>query len=126
MTVSQSESAVTIEFPENLLGTQVTEIEAYAALYAIGGYTYNNLVQELDSEVCNSVDKNNEETDSEPDEEGDGIDADKKINEEELISKKSPYEQKFIKEFRQLFSETLNPLRYLRCPPMKIKLKQAL
>merc|ERR1712041_36552 len=46
--------------------------------------------------------------------------------EEELISKKSPYEQRFIKEFRQLFSETLNPSRYLKCPPMKIKLRQAL
>ena len=59
------------------------------------------------------VKKDGEETDFEPDGEDDGIDTDKKIDEEELISKKSPYEQKFIKEFRQLFSETLNPLRSL-------------
>ena len=117
VTVNQGESAVIIEYPENLLETQVTEIEAYAALYAIGGYTYDNLVQELDDEVCNSVEKDGEETDSEPDGEDDGIDTDKKIDEEELISKKSPYEQKFIREFRQLFSETLNPSRYLRFPP---------
>ena len=43
-----------------------------------------------------------------------------------MINKKSPYEQKFIREFRELFSETLNLSRYLKCPPMKIKLRQAL
>ena len=48
------------------------------------------------------------------------------MDEDELISKKSPYEQKFIREFRQLFSETLNPSRYLCCPPLRIKLRQAL
>ena len=125
VTVNQGESAVTIEYPKDLSEMQVTEIEVYAALFAIGGYTYDNLVQEPNDEVCNSVKKDNEETDSEPDEEDNGIDTDKKVNEEELISKKSPYQQRFIREFRQLFSETLNPSRYLRCPPMKIKLKQA-
>ena len=123
--MSQSESAVAIEFPENFLEAQVTEIEAYAALYAIGGYTFNNLIQE-DSETCNSVNTNATEEDSDPEEEDDGIASDKAIDEEELIKTKSPYEQKFIREFRQLFSETLNPSRYLKCPPMKIKLKQAL
>ena len=76
--------------------------------------------------MCNSVKKDDEETDSEPDKEDDGIDTNTKVDEEELISKKSPYKQRFIREFRQLFSETLNPSRYLRCPPMKIKLRQAL
>ena len=125
VTVSQSESAVAIEFPEDFLEAQVTEIEAYAALYAIGGYTFDNLVQE-DSETCNSANTDATEEDSDPEEEDDGIAPDKAINEEELIKTKSPYEQKFIREFRQLFSETLNPSRYLKCPPMKIKLKQAL
>ena len=42
-----------------------------------------------------------------------------------MINQKSPYEQKFIREHRELFSESLNLSRYLKCPPMKIKLKQA-
>ena len=46
ITVNQGESAITIEYPEDLSDTQVTEAEAYAALYALGGYTYNNLVHE--------------------------------------------------------------------------------
>ena len=48
------------------------------------------------------------------------------MDEETLIKQKTPYEQKFIREHRALFSETLNPSRYLKCPPMKIKLKQSL
>ena len=51
---------------------------------------------------------------------------DRNVDEEALIKQKSPYEQKFIREHRELFSKTLNPSRYLRCPPMKIKLKQSL
>ena len=43
-----------------------------------------------------------------------------------MIRHKSPYEQKFIRDHRSLFSETLKPSRFLCCPPMKIKLKQAL
>ena len=43
-----------------------------------------------------------------------------------LINQKSLYEQKFIREHRQLFSESLKPSRYLKCPLMKIKLRQAL
>ena len=46
ITVNQGESAITIEYPEDLSDTQVTEVEAYAALFAIGGYTYDNLMQE--------------------------------------------------------------------------------
>ena len=125
VTVSQSESEVGIEFPEDFLETQVAEIEAYAALYALGGYTFDNLVQE-DNEMCNSATTDAAEEDSDKEEEDDGIAEEKAIDEEELIKMKSPYEQKFIREFRQLFSETLNPSRYLKCPPMKIKLKQAL
>ena len=51
---------------------------------------------------------------------------DKDIFEESLIKQKAPNEQKFIREHRGLFSETLNPSRYLKYPPMKIKLKQSL
>ena len=37
--VSQCESAVTMELPEELSDEQAIEAEAYAALYALGGYT---------------------------------------------------------------------------------------
>ena len=91
VTINQGESAITIEYPKDLSDVQVTEVEAYAALFAIGGYTYDNLVQEPPDEVCNSAEKDDKETDSEHDEEDDGIDADTKVDEEELIGKKSPY-----------------------------------
>ena len=42
--VNQYESAITMECPENLSDDQVIEAEAYAALYALGGYMYNNMV----------------------------------------------------------------------------------
>merc|ERR1712089_90530 len=125
VTVSQSESEVGIEFPEDFLEAQIAEIEAYAALYALGSYTFDNLVEE-DNEMCNSATTEAAEEDSDKEEEDDGIAEEKAVDEEELIKMKSPYEQKFIREFRQLFSKTLNPSRYLKCPPMKIKLKQAL
>ena len=48
-----------------------------------------------------------------------------KVDEEALIRQKSPYVQKFIRDHKSLFSETLKPSRFLHCPPMKIKLKQA-
>ena len=62
------------------------------------------------------------------DEEGeDGInEMERDVDEETLIQQKSPYEQKVIREHRQLFSESLDLSRYLKCPPMKIKLKQSL
>ena len=101
------------------------EVEAYAALYALGGYTFENIVEE-NYEMCNSAVTEATEENSDKEGEDDGIAEEKKIDEEELINTKSKYEQKFIREFRQLFSETLNPSRYLKCPPMKIKLKQAL
>ena len=44
--VSQGESVVTLEIPDEIPDNQTTEAEAYAALYAVGGYTYNNVVHE--------------------------------------------------------------------------------
>ena len=85
----------------------------YAALYALGGYTYNNLAHEAPEEICNVAESGDKEDGSELDDRFDEVDTDHKVDEEELISRKSPYEQKFIREFRKLFSETLNPSRYL-------------
>ena len=58
--------------------------------------------------------------------EDEGAESSPKVDEEALIRQKSPYEQKFIRDHRSLFSESLKPSRFLCCPQMKIKLKQAL
>ena len=63
------------------------------------------------------------------DDDGDEDDVDDTglcVDEEALIREKSPYEQPFIRDHRLLFSETLSPDRYLRCPPMRMKLKNKL
>ena len=122
--MSQGESCITVECPEELNDLQLIEVEAYAALYAVGGYTYKNIIIEPTAEECNAV--SSERDDSDSDDGFDETDKDPKIDEEELIKTKSRYEQSFIREFRQLFSETLSPSRFLKCPPMKIKLRQAL
>ena len=71
--------------------------------------------------------RSDEQDADQEEEDNDGIDKmDKDVDEESLIKQKTHYEQKFIREHRGLFSETLNPSRYLKCPPMKIKLKQSL
>ena len=48
--VSQGESVVTLEIPDEMPDDQTTEAEAYAALYAVRGYTYNNNVHEAEDE----------------------------------------------------------------------------
>ena len=124
ITVSQGESCVTVDYQQDLTDEQITEAEAYAALYALGEYTYNNVIMEAPEKMCNSVNSDKEDSDS--DDGFDETDSDRKVDEEELIRKKSKYEQSFLRDFRQLFSETLSPSRFLKCPPMKIKLRQAL
>ena len=106
--VSQGESMVTLEIPDETPDDQTKEAEAYAALYAVGGYTYNNVIHEADDKQCNTA-KSDEQGGDQEVEDMDGIDeTDRDIDEEALIKQKSPYEQKFIKEHRELFSETLN------------------
>ena len=115
VTVSQGESCITVECPEELNDLQLIEAEAYAALYAVGGYTYKNIIIEPTAEECNAVSSDRDDSDS--DDGFDEADKDSKVDEEELIKTKSRYEQSFIREFRQLFSETLSPSRFLKCPP---------
>ena len=94
ITVSQGEACVTVDCPDDLEDHQRVEAESYAALYALGGYTYNNVVVEAPEEMCNSVSSDKEDSDS--DDGFDETDSDKKVDEEELIKKKSKYEQSFI------------------------------
>ena len=83
--VSQGESVVTLEIPDEIPDDQTTEAEAYAALYAVGGYTYNNIVHEAEDEQCNTAKSDKPETDKDQ-EDMDGIDkTDRSIDEEALI-----------------------------------------
>ena len=83
-------------------------------------------MEEGSEEYCNSTNKGEEDADYDLVGEDEGAESSPKVDEESLIRQKSPYEQKFIRDHRSLFSESLKPSRFLHCPPMKIKLKQAL
>ena len=115
--VNQCESSITMEYPGNLSDNHIIEADAYAALYALGGYTYSNLVHEASDKQCNSA--NDEEEDTDNDSEGEeGItETNPKADEEALINQKSPYEQKFIREHSSLFSESFKPSMVLMLPP---------
>ena len=105
---------------------QMIAAEAYSLLYSLGGYTYSNLVEEGVMEAVSTVEEGKEEADDDDFDGDDNAGSNSKVDEEELIKTKTPYEQKFIREFRSLFSETLNPKRFMKNPPMWIHLKQAL
>ena len=107
--VNQCESSITIEYPEDLSNHQITEVEAYAALYALSGYTYNNVVQEASDKQCNSVNEGEGNTDNNSEGEDGIAEPDPKADKEALINQKSPYKQKFIREHRSLFSKSLKP-----------------
>ena len=114
--MSQGKSAVTLKLPDDISNKQMHEAEAYAALYALGGYTYNDVIHEVPDEQCNAAKDDELETDTYREDEEGINETDSDVDEETLIQQKSPYEQKFIREHRQLFSESLNPLRYQKCP----------
>ena len=72
-------------------------------LYSLGSYTFSNLVKEGVSEVVNTVKEGEEEADDDDFDGDDNAGSNSKVDEEELIKTKTPYEQKFIREFRSLF-----------------------
>ena len=92
--------------------------EAYSLLYSLGGYTYSNIVEEGVIEAVSTVEEGKEEADDDDFDGDDNARSNSKVDEEELIKTKTPYEQKFIREHRSLLSETLNPKRFMKCPPM--------
>ena len=71
--VSQGESMITLEIPEETPENQLIETEAYAALFAIGGYTYDNIINETDEEQCNSAKDQDEEDLDRDEEDADGV-----------------------------------------------------
>ena len=83
--VSQCESAITMELPEELSDEQAIEAEAYAVLYVLGGYTYNNVVHEVPEKHCNSAKNGEAEMDDDLEDE-EGINkTEKDVDEEALI-----------------------------------------
>ena len=72
------------------------------------------------------VEEGKEEADDDDFDGDDNAGSSSKVDEEELIKTKTLYEQKLIREHRSLFSKTLNPKRFMKCPPMQICLMQAL
>lgn len=81
--VNQCESAVTMKYLGTLSYKKIMEVEAYAALYALGGYMYKNVVQEAPDEQCNLA--NDEEVDTDNDlEDKEGIkETDPKVDQPE-------------------------------------------
>ena len=116
--VKQDETSVEIEYTDDLDEEQMIAAEAYSLLYSLSGYTYNNLVEEGVMEAVSTVEEGKEEADDDDFDGDDNAGSSSKVDEEELIKTKTQYEQKFIREFRSLFSETLNPDRFMKCPPM--------
>ena len=83
--VSQCESAITMELPEELSDEQAIEAEVYAVLYVLGGYTYNNVVHEVPDKQCNSANNGEAETDDDLEDEEGINETEKDVDEEALI-----------------------------------------
>ena len=77
-------------------------------------------------EGVSAVEEGKEEANDNDFDGDDNAGSSSKVDEEELIKTKTQYEQKFIRKFRSLFSENLNPDRFMKCPPMRIHLNKAL
>ena len=75
------------------------------------------MVEEGSEEYCISANEVKENADDDLEGEGKGGESSPKVGEEALIRQKSPYKQKFIRDHRSLFSESLKPSRFLHCPP---------
>ena len=67
-------------------------------------------------EAVSTVEEGNEEANYDDDDGDDNAGSNSKVDEEELIKTKSLYEKQFIRAHRSLFSETLNPKRFMHCP----------
>ena len=89
--VSQGKSTVTLELLDDISEEQIHEAEGYAALYALGGYTYDNIIHEVPDKQCKAAKDDESETDTDG-EDKKGIDKmERDVDEETLIQQKSPY-----------------------------------
>ena len=101
--MNQKEDSIELEYSSGLTEEQLVELEAYSMLFALGGYTYNNTVQEEETtnEVGNRVESGGKE-EANDDADGDDDSSSPEVDEESLINQKSAYEQKFIRAYRSV------------------------
>ena len=102
--------------------------QAYSLLNLMGGYVFSNLQgptiasEETASNVSRAGLEGKENIVNDEEDDDNDVDCTSPVvDEKALIKQKIPFEQKFIREHRNLFSETLNPNRYMSCPPMQKK-----
>ena len=85
-----------MEYNEDLTSDQLMEAEAYAVLFALGGYTYSNIVEEGLPEAAIAVEEGEEVAHDYLVDGDDDAESSSKVDEESLIRQMSLYEQKFI------------------------------
>ena len=118
--VNYDGEAITIELGSDIKGDEsAMEACVDALCNQLGSVCAHQVLEEgLAALVNDSSQGKNDECDDDPDDADTGPD----IDENKLIAQKTEFELDFILEFRDLFSESLSPNRYLRAPPMRISL----
>ena len=61
ISVKQDENSIELEYEGDLNQDQILAVEAYLVLFSLGGYMYNNLVEEGVMGAVRTVDKGEEE-----------------------------------------------------------------
>ena len=121
--VNYDGGAITIELGSDIKGDEsAMEACVDALCNQLGSVCARQVLEEgLAALVNDSSQGKPDECDDDPDDADAGPDIDKN----ELIAQKTKFERDFILEFRDLFSESLSPNRYLQAPLMHISLKNS-
>ena len=113
---------MTIKWGEGIGGEECIRDACVDAICSqLGSVCARQLVEEGLAALVNDSPGESDDGDDDPDDADTGPD----IDESELIAQKTEFERDFILEFRDLFSESLSPNRYLRAPPIHISLKNS-
>ena len=87
--VKQDKNSVSIEYPEDMTPDKITEAEAYAMLFALGGYTYTNIVEEGTNETTSTVNEGEKVANDGLVDGDDGAESSSKVDEESLNRQKA-------------------------------------
>ena len=110
---------MTIEWGSGIEGEEcIREACVDAICNQLGSVCARQVLEEGLASMVNDSPGKADDGDDDPDDADTGPD----IDESELIAQKTEFERDFILEFRDLFSESLSPNRYLRARPMLILL----
>ena len=122
MEVEYNGEEMTVKWGEGLGGEEhIRDACVDAICTQLGSICARQLVEEGLAALVNDPPGESDDGDDDPDDADTGPD----IDETELIAQKTEFERDFILKFRDLFSESLSPNRYLRAPPMRISLKNS-